>query len=547
MEPTLVGHWKLAGDVDDHSGNENHAENQGADLSATGPDGQVGMAAAFDGRTSFLSIGKSASLQLGESDFTVSAIIHTEPSVDDPIGDIVGNFDADERRGFNLNVKRHSAAASSLSNYRNLQFGIDNGTATPEWTDCGRPGNARFVMSMAVHDGSLYAGTYEDGEGETGHVHRYTGDGDWEDCGPLDASNAVMSLATYQGKLYAGTGRLKGEGSALSNSPNRVIGGRVFRLEDGTWVDCGELQGGERDFPEYDHDTVHSLEVFRGELYAIPIYTKGLFRYDGEHGWTDCGSHGRRAFAIGVYRGNLNTVENGSGIYRFESGENWTRWSRLGDLPGATQNYSMAVYRGKLHVGTWPEGTVFRLEENGEWTSTGRLGDELEVMGMSVHNGKLYAGTLPLAQVYRYDGDDNWTCAGQIDTTPDVKYRRAWSTSVYDGKLFFGTLPAGRVVSLETGRSATDDYELASGWKHIAAIRNGNALELYVDGQQVARSSSFDPSDFDLSNDQPITIGFGAHDYFHGKICDVRMYRRALKPEEVRELCCTLRSEASGG
>jgi hypothetical protein len=200
------------------------------------------------------------------------------------------------------------------------------------------------------------------------------------------------------------------------------------------------------------------------------------------------------------------------------------------------QNYSMAVYRGKLHVGTWPEGTVFRLEENGEWTNTGRLGDELEVMGMSVHNGKLYAGTLPLAQVYRYDGDDNWTCTGQIDTTPDVKYRRAWSTSVYDGKLFFGTLPAGRVVSLETGRSATHDHELASGWKHVAAIRNGNVLELYVDGQRVARSSSFNPSDFDLSNDQPLTIGFGSHDYFHGKICDVRMYRRALKPEEVREL-----------
>ncbi len=265
MEPTLVGHWKLAGDVNDHSGNENHAENQGVDLSAAGPDGGSGMAAAFDGRSSFLLIAQSESLQLGESDFTISAIIHTDPSVDDSIGDIVGNFDAGERRGFNLNVKRHSAAASSLSNYRNLQFGIDNGTALPEWTDCGRPGNARFVMSMAVHEGSLYAGTYEDGEGETGHVHRYAGDGGWEDCGPLNAANAVMSLATYKGKLYAGTGRLKGEGSALSNAPNREIGGRIFRLENGGWVDCGELQRGERDFPEYDHDTVHSLEVFQGD------------------------------------------------------------------------------------------------------------------------------------------------------------------------------------------------------------------------------------------------------------------------------------------
>ena len=101
-----------------------------------------------------------------------------------------------------------------------------------------------------------------------------------------------------------------------------------------------------------------------------------------------------------------------------------------------------------MAVGTWPEARVFRWNQQDEWIDMGRLGEELEVMGMAVYNGKLYAGTLPLGQVYRYDGKGRWTCTGQVDRTPDVKYRRAWSTAVYNGKLSFGTLPAGRVMSL---------------------------------------------------------------------------------------------------
>ena len=146
---------------------------------------------------------------------------------------------------------------------------------------------------------------------------------------------------------------------------------------------------------------------------------------------------------LGTFRGDLHVLENGSGVYRFSSGEDWTKWTRMAALPGVTQVYSMAVYEGSMVVGTWPEARVFRWAANGEWIDMGRLGEELEVMGMAVYNSTLYAGTLPLGQVYRYDGNGHWTCTGQLDTTPDVKFRRAWSTAVYDGKLYFGTLPAG--------------------------------------------------------------------------------------------------------
>jgi hypothetical protein len=154
-------------------------------------------------------------------------------------------------------------------------------------------------------------------------------------------------------------------------------------------------------------------------------------------------------------------------------------------------------------------------------------------MGMLVHNGQLYAGTLPLAEVYRYDGGQTWTKTAQLDTTPDVRYRRAWSMAQYRGRLFCSTLPSGHVHSLEAGRCVTYDHQLAPGWRHVAAVKQGSTLRLYVDGQPVAESAQFDPGAFDLTTDEPLLIGAGAGDYFHGSLSDVRLYRRALSQEEI--------------
>ena len=111
----------------------------------------------------------------------------------------------------------------------------------------------------------------------------------------------------------------------------------------------------------------------------------------------------------------------------------------MGPVPETTQVYSMAVYEGRPHVGTWPTGSVYRMDgPKQQWTYCGRLGDDKEVMGMAVYKGKLYAGTLPKAEVYRYDGGTEWVLTGQLDETPKVRYRRAWSMAVFDGKLFCG-------------------------------------------------------------------------------------------------------------
>src|SRR5262249_49080540 len=132
-----------------------------------------------------------------------------------------------------------------------------------------------------------------------------------------------------------------------------------------------------------------------------------------------------------------------------------------------------------------------------------------------------------------------WTSTGRLDRTPDVRYRRAWSMAIFQGRLFCGTLPSGHVHALDVGSAVSDDHELKPGWRHLAAVRQGLRLKLFVDGKLVAASPESDAGKgpaFDLSNDRPLTIGFGTHDYFRGSLSDLRLYDRALTADEIAAL-----------
>ena len=536
LDAGLAGHWKLHGDCRDCSGNENHGSARGADLTARGPGGRH-TAARFDGRRAYIEVPSSPSLNLGSGDFSIAAWVETEAELDDVIGDIISKYDANARKGFNLNVVHNASMITTTANYRHVHFGIDNARLS-SWQDCGRPGEAVMVCALTVHDGHLYAGTYEYGAERTGHVYRYDGDGRWMDCGSPDGSNAVMALCVHQGDLCAGTGCHYGNGSRLPNSPNLDPGGRVHRYLGGTdWADCGKL-GKVND--------IYALCVFRGQLFGTSMYQPGVFRLEDDE-WVSCGlPGGQGTMALGVWNGSLYVTTNNNvtgvgtaGVWRYLG---QTDWEHCGEQPGEAQTYSIALYQGDMHVGTWPSATVWRYEGGRQWRNVGRMGQEREVMSMAVYNGKLYCGTLPSAEVYRYDGAGDWGLVGQLDHTPDVEYRRVWSMAVYQGKLFGGTLPSGHVHCMEAGKNATMDRELPPGWHHLAAVKGGNHLTLYMDGEPVATSTPFDPGQYDISNDKPLNIGFGAHDYFNGCLSDLRLYNRPLSDADVKTLfgdpCC---------
>ena len=532
-----VGHWKLTADARDSSGNGNHGVNHGVRF---GQD----QAARFNGVDAWLEIPVGKSLQLGTDEFSIAAWIHTAAELDDVLGDVMTCYDAATRTGFTISLMNYAGVTSAQSNWRNVLFGIDAGHVDPAWTDRGRPGQNRYIKSLVVFDGDLYAATWEPAASAAGHVYRYGGGTRWIDCGSPDLANAITGMAVYNGRLYVGSETYSGGGSSLPLSPNQSHGGSVFCYEGGTrWRDCGKIA---------DVRSVSGLAVYKGKLYAgtgtssawrndangggyeEKPRTRGMYRYDGDGRWTSCGCPGLRVVHLSVYNGSLYGLSyDGGGFFRYEGG---TKWSRQGPVTDTTQVYGTAIYEGGLYAGTWPTGSVFRFEGPQKWVHAGRLGREKEVMGMAVYNGKLYAGTLPFADVYRYDGGSTWTSTGRLDNTPDVTYRRAWSMAVFDGKLFCGVLPSGHVLSLEAGKSATYDRALSAGWHHLAAIKKDNRLRLYIDGKRVAQSSRFLPAAFNLTTKGPLKIGLGQHDFFNGKMKDVRIYRRALSRREIGDL-----------
>jgi hypothetical protein len=524
LDDRLIGHWPLEADARDRSVSQRDATNRGVTFGGC-VSGKP--AARFGGRNQLLEIPAGKSPRWEAGDFSVAAWVHTSESLDDALGDIISQFDDQSRCGFSLRVTT-SGIAMSQPNVRHLSFGIDNGRIEPTWTDHGRPGQAIYIMAMATHAGRLFVGTCEPEKNQSGHVYRLGDRGKWIDCGSPDASNAVPVLAEFNGQLYAGTAKYRVAGSALKESENENLGGRIFRYEaDGKWIPCGQLP---------DTAAIGGMIVYRGKLYASSLYAPpGFFRYLGEQTWERLESpFGKRVQAMTVHDGGLFAVSyDGGRVYRFD-GATWTDCG----LPGekTTQTYGFAIYRGRLYVSTWPMGRVFRYAGEQNWEDAGRLGEELEVMGLMVHNGKLYGGTLPLADVQRFDGDGKWTSIGRVDLTPDVKYRRAWTMAEYRGRMFWGTLPSGKVMSIAAGKNVTSDVPLAPGWQHVAAIRRGRHLELHINGERIAQSSEFNPADYDLRGAaaQPLQIGFGPTDYFHGCLRDVRIYDRALSPAEIK-------------
>jgi hypothetical protein len=128
------------------------------------------------------------------------------------------------------------------------------------------------------------------------------------------------------------------------------------------------------------------------------------------------------------------------------------------------------------------------------------------------------------------DGDD-----GMI-------HKDSWDGATGNGWLFNVDGAAGGVGfttrDLDAGVSTSariDRTQLALGtWYHFAGIRQGNVVSFYVDG--ALRASATEASPTDVSNGIELRIGSlspASPQYFNGFIDDVRIYNRALAPDEL--------------
>jgi hypothetical protein len=554
-EPGLVGHWKLRGDCRDYSGHENHGVNHGVDLE-TG---------TFDGVGTYIEVPNSKSLQLGTGDFAFCAWIYSEKELDDIVGDVMDKYDPATRRGVNLTINSSAGGYQSQGTDHHVHFGIDNAQRT-DWKDCGRPNaTSNYVSnSLTVYKGKLFAATTGgQDERDWRHVYCYEGGEVWTDCGQVGDGKVegVGPLIVHNGDLYAVTTTID-----WTRIPNGDYDpGRVYRYLGGTqWEDCGQPS---------DSPTLNCIASYKGKLYVGGgPNTFGVFVHEGGSEWKPSKVFPSRESPLGLFphamcRHNGKLFVAYPGAYAFDGNE----WTFAGETARPQQDWflqthSLTLYRGKLHAGTWPEGEVTAYQGEEDWCVVGHVGAEgTEVMSMAPYNGKLYGGSLPYAEVCRYDGDYEWTSLkkfyapdgwrpgppGKMSKRDVNENSRVTSLTVFDGKLFASIgsstssvldAPAdvrGRVFSMEAGKVASYDDDLGHGWKHIAAVRNGGTLKLYIDGKLVAKSSSFEPAVYDLSTERPLRIGFGETEYFAGRMADVRMYKVTLDDEQIRELSST--------
>jgi hypothetical protein len=551
LDQGLAGYWKLQGDCRDYSGKGNHGVNHGVNL----------QSGTFDGISAYVEVPSSSSLKLGIADFALSAWVYTEEELDDVVGDVVQMYDPSSRRGMTLSINSSSSGYQGQGSDRNVYFGIDNARQS-DWEDCGRPSRTSPYVSnsMVVYQGNLYVGiTDAKEEIDWCHVFRYDGNRKWIDCGRvgIGRTTGVGPLIVHDGALYAVTWTY----DWTRVKSGKYDAGRVYRYDGETnWVDCGQPS---------DNRTLNCAASYKGTLYVGGgPESWGVFVRENQKDWKVSKIFSKegpqRCFPHAMSRHNGKLYTAYPAVYSFD-GSNWCYAGLPGPLETvpSLQTHAMTVFQGKLCAGTWPEAKVARYLGGEEWEEFGRVGvDGTEINALLVYNGKLYGGSIPRAEVCRYDGSPQWTSLkrfyspegwrpglpGKAKTREVNEWSRVTAMTVYGGKLFAGignctssildspTDVRGHVFSMEAGKCVSYDHDLGPGWKHLAAVREGGHLKLYVNGQPVATSSLFEAAEYDLSTDQPFRIGFGQMDYFSGKISKVRIYTRALSGSEIEHL-----------
>jgi len=552
---TLMAHYPLIEDTKDVIGSaDGEAENVEFGV---WPKDSLKKSAMFNGRNSRIKVNNTAAFNIGKKDFSLALWVRCRMPLTSTLGDLVSKFDPDLRKGINLHISGSSPAYSAMSDTRHVHFGIDD-ASTSLWEDYGKPWPSNSLISnLVTFENNLYCGIADaDKPQSRAHVFRLGVNKNWIDCGRLgdnENHHSVMSLAVHNGKLYAGTGiwdwvqALGGLKGAPLPAPTRV-----FVYEGGVrWKDLGQVGNGSR---------ILCLASYNGNLFAGLDSVGGgkAFKYDGNN-WIDCGAPDGKNFECFLpMQGKLFASTHGN-IYEYKGAKSWLK---IGSAPfDINQIHSMQVFAGKMILGTWPQGYVLRYDGSQSWSKIGRLGlpegPNLinEVMDLTVYNGKLYAGLIPKAEVYRFEKDNDWTQLGSLAKRSDwdVKNVATWARitclTCFQGKLFAGTGSCqgrsldsivdpslGRVFAMQAGAVASHERDIGGAWTHIAAIRRGPQIQLFVNGKLTASSPIPSEKPFDLDNKSPLWFGFGAQNYFDGTISNLRFYQGALDIPTITSL-----------
>jgi len=241
----------------------------------------------------------------------------------------------------------------------------DGGTS---WTQVNESGfengkEACVARVLIVFDGQLYAGVRNDTDigGMVGaQVWRFDGSTSWTQINedgfgnePSGNNRSVESMAVLDGNLYSGTW-------------NDVDGCQVWRYDSGTsWTQVNENAFG--NMPSGGYSVSLSMEVFNGNLYVGTRNDEDgteVWRYESSTDWTQVNETGfgsTNNYAIwslavhndSLFAGTMNMGGGGGQVWRYESGASWTQVN-AGGFGNSTNSMitDMVVYNGELCAGT---------------------------------------------------------------------------------------------------------------------------------------------------------------------------------------------------
>lgn len=455
------------------------------------------------------------------ADFSITGWLDVSERPGDLDDTLLACFDQETRRGVTLSLVTGGGGYSGQGSDSRVSLALDDGT-TPVWEDCGFPDpESRYVSnSLTVFDGMLLAAT-TDSRTPAGRarVHRYVGGRTWESLGRPHGVDAhgIGPMVVHENELFIAPWTY--DWTVVEQLPLSYV--HVYQLgRSGEWVDCGQPGECKR---------ISALASFNGRLYASGD-DDSIHVYSGDRTWSVSKRLPANAHALHVYDGRLwaGTLDPGR-VWSFD-GESWQdEGNPRADEDEASQLHSFVRVDDDLAIGSWPFGYVDRRDRtSGRWRSLGAPHDATEINALQFYNGSLYAGSLPYAEVSRYDGAEKWTTIRRLHApagwrASDVRdsgwqsrqemeagrgvavddelmrqWGRATSMVEYQGRLYVSTgnctssyqdsegdSRLGSVHAMSVGTVVTSRAALSPGRHHIAAVRAGRTLWLFIDGEPV--------------------------------------------------------------
>ena len=296
-----------------------------------------------------------------------------------------------------------------------------DGSAWQNVTPAGGIGSEyRWVASLTVFDGQLYAGLDHANSGRGAEIWR-TADGlTWTRVAENGFANDIyntgaISLAVYNGNLYAGTRHGDWYNDSHQDGP---LGGEVWRSGDGTTWTRVNSPG----FGNLEAHRVESLQVFQNGLYAYVSHvggtsagadvwrcTKVVCAEQGD--WTKVADNGfgvpqnQYLYAGAVSGGYLyaavyNSI-TGVQLWRTADGSHWEKATTYDGLGNSNNSYvnnsAMTVFNGRLTLGitNWASGVgVWQKTLTADFTATPTRG----APPLTVHFTNTSAGDFTTSQ-----------------------------------------------------------------------------------------------------------------------------------------------------